>query len=210
MEQSELEYSQKKQSLKTNEIGQLNSLVNQEKNKHANLEVKHTFVETKQLLGIDLARNFKQLLSAINGWEQRFVLKSPGDGLVLLSKPFSILQHVKQGEEIISVDPQQKDMKALVFIPQQNAGKVKLGLTVNIKLYNYPTEEYGVIRGVVKNISSTSLDNNFLVEVQLPNNLVTTYKRTINYQYGLEGDAEIITDNLLLFRRIFNQLDKRS
>ncbi len=209
LEQAQLEYFQKKQALKGNELARLNSLLNEEKNKGANLDSKHFFVEAKQSLRIELVENYKLLLGAISSWEQQFVLKAPFQGIVAFSKPYTAHQNVERGEQIVSVDPQQSNLKALVFIPQQNSGKVHAGLSVHIKLFNYPPDEYGYLIGRVSNISATSLNNNLLVEVSLPKGLKTSYDKQVTYQQGLEGDAEIITDNLLLFSRIFNQIDKK-
>ena len=41
------------------------------------------------------------------------------------------------------------------LLPVARSGKVKAGQKVNIRLQNFPENEYGILRGTVKNISLT-------------------------------------------------------
>ena len=59
------------------------------------------------------------------------------------------------------------------------SGKVKTGQKVNIRLQNFPENEYGILRGIVTNVSLVPVQTGdavyYAVEVSLPDNLVTTY-----------------------------------
>lgn len=89
----------------------------------------------------------------------------------------------------------------------KNSGKIKIGQRVHIKLENYSYIEYGILVGTVSNISLVPDENNFyLIEVTLNNGLVTSYNKRLDFKHELFGQGEIITQDLRLIERIFNQL----
>lgn len=90
--------------------------------------------------------------------------------------------------------------------PALNSGKIKIGQTVNIKLANFPDREFGMLVGTVKNISLTpDKDGNLLIDVELPNKLLTTYKKEIQFQQEMSGTADIVTEDLRLIERLLYQ-----
>lgn len=75
-----------------------------------------------------------------------------------------------------------------------------------IRLANYPDREYGVIKGLVKSISLTpDKEGNLLIDVSLPKNLKTSYNKSIQFQQEMIGTAEIVTKDMRLSERVFNQ-----
>ncbi len=205
LEMAEQEYLLKQQALKSNEIGRLTSKLQRQSVKKTGLDNEHNYWENKRLLLAKLTENLKLLQSAIKEWEHQFVLKAPCTGEVSFVKPFETNQHVSAGEPVLTVEPRISKLMALAQLPMANAGKVKAGMAVKIKLENYPANEFGVVIGQVKSISATSRDNNYLVEISLPQQLTTTYAIKLAHQQNMIGKAEIITANLRLFDRIFNQ-----
>jgi len=95
-------------------------------------------------------------------------------------------------------------------IPQDNAGKIKVGQRVLIKFQSYPFEEYGMVEGVVSSIPQLSTQDNksFFALVKLPNGLKTNHNRLLTYSYGMTANAEIITEDLRLIERIFYTIRK--
>lgn len=90
--------------------------------------------------------------------------------------------------------------------PAQNSGKIKQGQKVHIKLENFPDTEFGVLRGTVKKISLIpNQDGLYLIDVTLPEKLITTYKKEIDFKQEMTGVAEIITEDLRLIERFFYQ-----
>jgi hypothetical protein len=60
--------------------------------------------------------------------------------------------------------------------------------------------------GTVKNISLTpDKDGNLLIDVELPNKLLTTYKKEIQFQQEMSGTADIVTEDLRLIERLLYQ-----
>ena len=89
----------------------------------------------------------------------------------------------------------------------QNLGKVKIGQTVNIKLQNYSEYEFGVLKGIINNISEISnKDGFYTIDVSLPDKLITSYNKKIVFRQEMRGAAEIITEDLRLIERFFYQL----
>ena len=75
-----------------------------------------------------------------------------------------------------------------------------------IKFDGYPYQEYGIVRGEIKNKSAIPRENKFYVEVELPEGLKTSRGDTLEFQQQIEGQAEIITNSKSLLRRIFDQI----
>ena len=94
------------------------------------------------------------------------------------------------------------------FLPVAGAGKAKSGQEVNIKLDSYSAERYGILRGQVSAISPIPLDGSYVLSVELENGLTTTHKKNLTFKAEMHGQAEIITEDIRLFQRIFYQLRK--
>ena len=78
---------------------------------------------------------------------------------------------------------------------------------MQIKLLNYPSDEFGELNGKVKSISLTpDEEGNYLINVELPQNLKTTYGKTIAFRQEMKGTADIVTEDLRLIERFFYQL----
>ncbi|MFD2552201.1 hypothetical protein ACFSQP_10275 [Bizionia sediminis] len=79
-----------------------------------------------------------------------------------------------------------------------------LGQHVNIKLENYPDTEFEVLNGIVNNISLIpDKDGLYLIDVKLPEKLMTLYNKKIDFKQEMRGSAEIITEDLRLIERFF-------
>jgi hypothetical protein len=117
---------------------------------------------------------------------------------------------LKSVKSLISVIPRysKQDYFGIAKMPIVNSGKVKLGQTVNIKLLGFPEYEYGVLLGLVTNISDVPSEDYYLVKVNLIEGLNTTFNREITFKQNIEGNAEIITDDLRLIERFIYTLIK--
>ena len=92
-----------------------------------------------------------------------------------------------------------------VNLPILHSGKVKIGQNVKITLDNYPYMEFGMLEGKVSNISlMPDSENMYLVDVELSNDLTTTYKKELLFQHEMSGQAKIITKKISLLGRVFN------
>jgi len=154
-------------------------------------------------------QNIQTLKSEIEVWKQTYLLKSPIEGKVSLFSYWAKNQNLKQGDEVMSIVPLEKhEMIARLAIPVHNSGKLKTGQTVNIKLNNYLYQEYGMLKGIVKTISLMPQHDSYSVEVFLPDQLLTTYHKKLDYKEEMQGTADIITEELSLLDRVFYQFRK--
>jgi multidrug resistance efflux pump len=203
------EYISAKRNYDNVKITNLNNKItlnNLEKNK-LQLEIQEYQEREKYLLGLTQA--IQTLKSSIDTWEQNYLLRAPITGKVSLFNYWTTNQNIHQGDEVLSIVPAEKqEIIAKLILPVQNSGKLKEGQKVNIKLNNYPYQEFGVLNGNVKSISVMPKDNNYAVEVYLPNKLRTSYRKELVYKEEMEGTAEIITQELTVLDRVFYQFRK--
>lgn len=153
---------------------------------------------------------FEQLRKSLKQWEQTYLLVSSINGAVSYQQFWGENQFIKSGDIVLSILP--KDKEALVgrmYVPSVNSGKVRPGEKVLIKLDNYRFQEYGIVEGKVQNISlSPNEKGNYYVDVVLPKGLKTSYNKNLPFDKELEGNAEIVTEDLRLIERFFYQMRK--
>ncbi|MFT6850155.1 MAG: hypothetical protein ACJATA_000964 [Sphingobacteriales bacterium] len=203
---SESSYLQKKFTLENTEISLLQNSLQLDELQGRILELKQDLSDKKRSLKSSLLESRKQLQSAIVTWEQRYVLKTPIAGNVAYFKVWSDNQFVNIGDEILTIIPNSTDLVGKVYVPLLGAGKIKEAQKVNVKLDSYPYKEYGMIEGKVEKVSQIPRDNMYVVDINFPNGFMGTYGDTLQFHQEMQGTAEIITEDLTLFERIFNQL----
>ena len=114
---------------------------------------------------------------------------------------------MKAGENIFNIVSETSSrIIARTALPIQGSGKVKEGQRVNIKLQNFPSNEYGVLRGIIKSLALVPTENTISVEICLPDSLTTSYKKQLPYYQEMQGSAEIITEDLLLIERFIQPI----
>ncbi|RZK32673.1 MAG: HlyD family efflux transporter periplasmic adaptor subunit [Hymenobacter sp.] len=146
------------------------------------------------------------LQSATDEWERTYVVRAPSKGRVYSPLPLQENQQVAVGQVLFWVAPGNTAYLGQMRIPQQNAGKVRAGQTVLIRFNGYPYQEFGLVRGKIKSLAEVSLEEGFMAEVSLPNDLVTSRGQRLTYKLGMTASAEIITKDQRLLQRLFNQL----
>jgi HlyD family secretion protein len=112
-------------------------------------------------------------------------------------------QYVNDGDIVFTIIPKNEQLLGKAYIPIMNSGKIKIGQQVKIKLDNFPFQEYGIIKGVVKNISAIPMNGKYIVDIDLPYGNKTTYNRILPNGAELQGNADIITQNIRLMQKFF-------
>ena len=169
-------------------------------------------IDEEQQLTSALTTAKEQLAAQIRQWEQTYLLVAPCDGKVTFTKYWQKNQNVNAGEVLVTVVPDgDTQVMGKILLPQQGAGKVKVGQTVNVKLDNFPYLEYGMVKVCIRNISMVpvQVDENtkaYMLEVEFPENLVTTYGRELTFSQEMTGTAEIITEDLRLLDKFINPI----
>ncbi len=156
----------------------------------------------------ELFQNLDKLKVNIRDWETRFVLKSSRNGRITFLRDLKKNDFLLEKQLVVSIVPTGNlipiaKLKASIT----NSGKIKIGQRVNIQLENYPYIEYGMLVGTINSISLIPDDDNFyFIDVALPNELITTYNKQLDFKHEMFGQAEIITKDLRLIERVLNQL----
>ena len=169
-------------------------------------------IDEEQKLTSALTSAKEQLAAQIRQWEQTYLLVAPCDGKVTFTKYWQKNQNVNAGEVLVTVVPDgDTQVVGKILLPQQGAGKVKVGQTVNVKLDNFPYLEYGLVKVSIRNISMVpvQVDENtkaYMLEVEFPENLVTTYGKELTFSQEMTGTAEIITEDLRLLDKFINPI----
>ncbi|WP_196891518.1 HlyD family secretion protein [Aureivirga marina] len=156
-------------------------------------------------------QSFNNLKKSIKDWELKYVLKSSIKGEISFLNIWHENQNLKQGDLVFHILPIEKSVYITkIKIPRRNSGKIKIGQKVILKLDNFPYNEYGMLIGNVQSISKIpDNEGNYHIDVVIANDkLITNYKKEIPFQQEMKGTAEIITDDLRLFERVFYQFKK--
>ena len=137
------------------------------------------------------------LESAKTKLKQRF-LYAPVTGVVSTLNLRQSGEVVQPGQSIAEIAPMGKPLVLSTVLPNQEAGFVKVGMPVQIKLDAYPFQEYGVISGRVMTISPDSkLDERrgqvYRVDVELLQHQINAKGQTIQFKPGQTAAAEIVT-----------------
>lgn len=170
-------------------------------------------IDKENTLRSKLRTLITQLQIDIQTWELNYVITAPIEGKITFTSYWAINQNVLIGEVVFNIIPLE-DIKLLgkAALPITRSGKVKVGQKVNIRFENFPDQEYGIVRGIVRNISLVPVKENqiltYTVEVELPNGLTTSYNKDLPYLPEMQGQADIITDDITLLERFIMPLRK--
>lgn len=171
------------------------------------LEMELKKQEQNTSLNNSLEESLNNLKASIASWEKDYLIIAPVAGTVTFNRFWSENQNVKVGENVITIIPEKSgNVIGKIQLPLKGAGEVKKNQRVNIRFDNYPYMEYGMVEGVVSNVSMVPEDNYYTVEVGLPNGLITYYGIEIGFNQNMQGQAEILTDDMRLLQRIFNPM----
>lgn len=170
--------------------------------------------ETKEKAYSDFISRKNELSNSINLWKERYLQYSPVEGELEYLGFWRNNSFVQTGQELFSIIPDKNNILGEVMIPSFGAGKVKIGQTANVKINNYPYDEYGLLKGVVKSVSRITNKlktqngdvDAYLVEISFPDGTVTNFGKTLPLDFESKGTAEIITKRKRLIERLFDNL----
>jgi len=170
------------------------------------LEAKKTEEGNSTLLEYTNSR--RELMAQISKWKEMYLFVAPMGGRIALLGFWENGVFCEGGKAIFSILPSGGDIYAQAELPIAGSGKVKRGQQVNIRLENFPAEQFGLITGTVNDIPEIPSNGKYLVKIKLGKNLVSTYHKILPFKQQLKGETEIITDDINLLQRIFYQFRK--
>ena len=165
-------------------------------------------IKEEMMLLKNVIQTFNQLKTAVRNWKSQYLLQSNINGKVSFLNYWSKNQNVEQGKLVFTIIPtENSSFIAKLKTPAQNSGKLNVGQKVKISLESYPETEFGVVNGVINYISAVPDSEGFyLLDVDLPKTLITSYNKELDFKQEMRGNAEIITEDLRLMERFFYQI----
>jgi HlyD family secretion protein len=179
-------------------------------------EAKTTALETQQKiqqleielsqLQAKIAESHIQLASANARLEQKY-LYAPVDGVISSLNVRNIGEVLQAGQTVAEIAPKNAPLILLANLPTREAGFVKAGMSVQIKLDAYPYQNYGLVTGKVIEISADAKSDQqsgafYQVRVSLDRDYVNSNSGKVTFKSGQTANAEIV----IRHRRIIDVL----
>lgn len=172
-------------------------------------ELEIDYLSKKMNLTKLIETRLNNIRNEINNWEESFVLTAPMAGRVRFLFQITENQFIAAGKEMFAIVPDQTDeLVGMILVDKTGYGKIEIGQDVKIKFDNFPSSEYGQVLGEVIHISQIPNEEKYLIKISLSNGLESTYKKKLTYTPEMTGQADIITEDLRILERVFNQFRK--
>jgi HlyD family secretion protein len=156
-----------------------------------------------------IIQSLNTLISAIDDWKQTYLVTAPYSGRVVFAGIVQENQTVSAGQELFYLKPNSTTYFGELSVSQQSFGRVAEGQQVLVRFSGYPYQEYGSVYGEVEYFSDFPVrDSLFFAKVTFPDGLETSYGQTIPPRNGMLGQAEIITQDMRLLERVYNNITK--
>ena len=196
-------------------------LMKQAEIKTSQIEIARSHIEEDEQLEaayIDIMAKRNLLQTELRLWEEKYVIKAPTNGKLDYLGFWRENLMVKEGVELFTILPQHGEIMGEAYIPAIGAGKVKVGQLVNIKLNDYPYDEFGLLCGKVVSISplmnkvqmNNAVVETYLVRIAFPQGVTTNFDHKLSLNFESKGTAEIVTKPKRLIERLFDNLKAKS
>lgn len=159
-------------------------------------------------LQINYTNSLNELAAQLKKWKENYLFIATTDGTLAYLGFIESDQFVENNKPLFAILPNSNKLIAKAEMPVAGAGKVKVGQLVNIRLDNYPFEQFGMLTGKVESISEIPEKEKYSVLVNLDKGMISTYNKKLNFTPHLQGEAEIITEDLRMLERVFYQIRK--
>jgi multidrug efflux pump subunit AcrA (membrane-fusion protein) len=176
--------------------------INQLNKQISDLEIQK--IEQQQKLELAVKQAKEQLLAQITKWKESYVFIASSSGSIAYLGFLEDQQFVDVNKPLLSIIPGQGKLVARAELPIYGSGKVTTGQSVNIRLENYPFEQFGLVNGRISAISLMAGEGKYWVTIELPEQLVTNQNKILPFKQELSGSTEIITEDLRLLERFLH------
>lgn len=205
---SKTNYLLKQRSLYSMEASIISSQLQIESQKDQATQLSLQFKEMNKRLSNESISSLKELQAKIRSWKEKYWFTAPMEGTLSYLGFLEDGQIIEAGKPVFTILPKTDRLVARSELPVNGAAKVKAGQDVNIRLYNYPYEQFGMLRGQVKAISMASENGNYSVTIDLTQGMISTHNKSLDLHPPLLGEGEIITEDFRLLDRFFYPLKK--
>src|SRR5205085_4437130 len=104
-------------------------------------------------LQLTVQQGYDEMQAQINKWKETYTFVANRAGTLAYLGFLENEQFIPTNQELFSIIPLTGNLIAKAELPVRGSGKVKVGQKVNIRLENYPFEQFGLVQGVVSTIS---------------------------------------------------------
>lgn len=219
LEHSRSDYLQSRLSVETCHTNLQNIQTTLVQLRESLLDTENQYSDSQRTLVTQLNNLTAQLSTSIQTWELNYVLSAPIDGHISFANYWAENQNISAQQEIFTIVPlEQGKIIGKAMLPIARSGKVKIGQKVNIRFQNFPENEFGIVRGVVENISQVPVEtvnsltgtreSSYVVSICLPDGLKTNYNKSLPFLPQMQAQADIITEDLSLLTRFFLPLKR--
>ncbi|MER3433292.1 MAG: hemolysin D [Leptolyngbya sp. ERB_1_1] len=149
----------------------------------------------------ELTKKQGEIAVATQQRKDRESLTAPFTGIVYNQK--ATLGPIQQGEELLSLLPEDRDLVLEVKILNRDIGFVRPGMKAKVKLATFPYQEFGIIEGEVVSVSPDAVmekDENgrdlgpvFPAKVRIDRKAIAVRGREVELSPGMAGTADIVT-----------------
>lgn len=168
-------------------------------------ELSYTHAEKLRTLKVAMYSSIQSIKNRIQHWQQCYTFTAPLAGTVNYLHTFSAKHPVKSGEALFTLVPKEEQYIAHMKVPSQGYGKIKPGHKARIRLYPYPYQEYGYLLATVKELAPLPNKGQYSVVLQVDQALMSTYRKAFSFKPEMDGEAEIITEDISFLRRIVHK-----
>jgi multidrug efflux pump subunit AcrA (membrane-fusion protein) len=202
MDQQEALYLSKQQPINVTENSILNTSAAIAAKEKEILELDNLMLEER----MKFIQSLNSLISDIDAWKKLHIISSPTDGKVVFATSIQENQYLEDNRELFYINPGNESYFGEMNIAQINMAKIKAGQKVQIRLRSYPFQEFGYLDGTITSMSAIPVkDSIFLSQVKL---VRTPKDSLIHLKPGMIADAEIITEDQSIFKRILSNVIK--
>lgn len=166
------------------------------------------YQENERTLTNNIQANLLELENGIKNWQQNYSFIAPVSGKLVWLEKVHQNQFIESGKSLFAITTNNEKFIALATIPATGFGKIETGQKARIKLNNYPSYEFGHLEGVVAKLTEIPNENSYQIEITLSNGMTSSYNKLLAFTPEMTGTAEIVTDDLRVMQRIFNQFNK--
>ncbi|SHG29845.1 HlyD family secretion protein [Fodinibius roseus] len=147
------------------------------------------------------------LKSTIEEWKEQYLLEAPVSGQIIYAGILQENQTLRTGQEIFYIQPENTQFFGEMTVSQNSFGKIREDQRVLIRFSGYPHQEFGSVPGRIDYLSSIPVrDSVFFAKVRFPEGFSTNYGRELTPTDGMRGQAEIITQDMRLLERVYNNI----
>ena len=145
---------------------------------------------------------------------EKAAIKANQSGYINEKVKLNIGDYLNEGTEILTIIPDNQNLKAVINVSNSNISKIKLGQEVLFQIKDLPYTKYGKLKGKITLIPSDAVVSDtvyFPVEVELDRNFLQDKNlfeknEKIFLKVGTKVSAKIIVDKNTIFQKLLKKL----